>query len=85
VLLRNWRSVFEFRTLLLLSSIAAFVIGFIILITFGRSYLFISPRYGTVLVWSSMLGLLALAVGVRLMEAFRSSLCFQLFKTGFSQ
>jgi len=72
VLLRNWRSVFEFRTLLLLSSIAAFVIGFIILIAFGRSDPFISPRYGTVLVWSSMLGLLALAVGVRLMEAVRS-------------
>jgi hypothetical protein len=73
VLLRHRRSVFEFRALLLLSGIAAFVIGFIILIAFGRSDPFISPRYGTVLVWSSMLGLLALAVGVRLMEAIRSS------------
>jgi len=73
VLLRHRRGVFEFRALLLLSGISAFVIGFIILIAFGRSDPFISPRYGTVLVWSSMLGLLALAVGVRLMEAIRSS------------
>ena len=57
---------------LMLVLIVAFVIGFIILIAFGRSDPFISPRYGTLLVWSSMLGLLALAVGVRLMEAVRS-------------